>query len=130
MGMFDYLDASAYPLPMPEGKRWQRINREYFQTKDLECMRVKYRLSADGTLRKPRVRPDIDPDDIPDPDPQDIIGWDVVPYTGDLWFYDLINSALASGKPRSEYWLEFRATFKNGYLIAIERTSPPLEDTD
>ena len=100
MSLFDTIQCD-YPLPDPE------FQQEEFQTKDLDCLLNRYRISADGRLwRLPRGIAFLGDDPSPDPAKREDTN-----YHGEFSFY--------ANTPKK--WVEYRVCFTRGTLEWICR---------
>lgn len=115
MGMFDDIECE-YPLPDTDA---EVVPDLAFQTKSLECYLGKYRIDGEGRLWEQTFRIE----DRSDPTATDHrrfmgamtrvpTGWEAVPLTGEVAFYDMIG----------EEWFEYSAYFADGALREIHRT--------
>lgn len=124
MGLYDSVLCEA-PLPWP--KTYTGNQDRSFQTKDLDCCLLTYKITADGRLYKiestyeeVRVTPEIAKERKDNKTvwlnaytEQKLIGTTLVPmsFTGSITFYDFIEGA------ELDHWVEFIGLFSNGFLI-------------
>ena len=110
MGMFDNL---SLDIPLPPGSP-----KSDFQTKDMECLLLEYRLDDGGQLW--RCQPEWDWDDDTGERIELEKSWKKSFYTGKIYFY---TSVRPHPEGRLEHW-EYEAMFIKGELIALEQLKP------
>lgn len=128
MGMFDRIKCE-YPLPgIAEPQKIE------FQTKDLECWLDNYQITPEGRLMVEVYRTEDRSDKTAPPGSIESIvgiatkvheGWKDTGYHGWLRFYGHLQDQ--SHEPAE--WLDFKAKFTDGQLVAVERLTPHPQKT-
>ena len=102
-------DQIVCEFELPDHREFQ--NNE-FQTKSLLCDHVFFKIAADGRLLELKRDYDFESEDPEKRYRKEIVG--VYNFTGTVLFYDFVLPCPAEG------WVEYKAEFKNGMLLAIE----------
>lgn len=104
MGLFDDV-LCEYPLP-----EWPDGEEPSFQTKDLECAMLRYRITADGRLLEAEYERDSS-------GRGRVAGWTDIDYHGYVTFYTSVP------RDGGREWFEYRAKFTDGELVDLQRAA-------
>lgn len=102
MGLFDEI-LCEYPLP-----EWPAGEDPRFQTKDLDCLLERYRITVDGRLLTTRYR-------------RGSLDETESPRELDTEFYGFLVFYTSVERDGEREWYEYRAKFTDGRIVEVER---------